>query len=186
MHLTLLLITVACLSADPSGHWEGSIQAPTAELNFEIDLAKNSTGELAGAFSQRSKNLKGFPLSDIAVEGKSIRFQITGTPGERAFKGVWNGTLDANGKQLRAILNLSNQPDGTATGSIVTVDDGLDIPIGSITQEASSLTLDLKAVGASYSGALNPDSTELAGTYTQGSLVLPLTFRRSTMTEGKK
>jgi hypothetical protein len=86
---------------------------------------------------------------------------------------------------LRAILTLSNQPDGTASGSLVTVDDGLEIPIATITQNASSLTLDLKAVGASYSGTLNPDATELAGTYTQGSLTLPLTFRRAA-TEGKK
>jgi hypothetical protein len=48
------------------------------------------------------------------------------------------------------------------------------------------VTLDLKAVGASFSGALNPDATELAGKYSQGSLVLPVTFRRSTATEGKK
>jgi hypothetical protein len=62
----------------------------------------------------------------------------------------------------------------------------LEIPIAAITQKASSLTLDLKAVGASFSGALNADATELAGTYTQGPLALPLTFRRSSATEAKK
>ena len=230
----LLLSTISAQpTGNPSGHWEGSIQSSIGELNFEIDLARNSTGEFTGALNQPSEHITGLPLASIAVDGKSLRFQVKGTPGERAFKGtisddgksisgdfsqggytipfsvtrtgearfeaavknppvskelegVWNGTLAADGKQLRGILTLSNQPDGTVSGSFLTVDDGLEIPIATITQNASSLILDLKAVGASYSGTLNPDATELAGTYTQGSHVLPLTFRRSTAAEGKK
>lgn len=226
--LTALLFSTVALLPAQNGHWQGSIQTPTKEVIFEVDLDKT-----AGTFSQPSENLKGLPLSNIAVDGQSIRFQIKGTSGERAFKGalsadgksisgdytqsgysipfnmtrtgdprfeaavksapigkelegVWNGALAVECKQLHAVLTLSNQPDGTATGNIVSLDDGLDIPIAAIIQTASSLTLDLKAVGASYSGALNSDATELAGTYTKGSLVLPLTFRRSTSTEGKK
>ena len=76
-------------------------------------------------------------------------------------------------------LTMANQPDGTATGSFVNVDEGLEIPITTITQKASSLTLDVKAVGGSYSGVLNPEGTELVGTWTQGPAVLPLTFRRA-------
>jgi hypothetical protein len=231
---TLLLSTLSAQPAsDPSGHWEGSIQSPLGELTFEIDLAKHSAGEFVGALNQPSEHITGLPLANIAVDGKSLRFQIKGTAGERAFKGalsddgksisgyftqggytipfsitrkgdprfeapinnapiskelegIWNGTLDGNGKQLRAVLTLENQPDGNASGSLVTVDDGLEIPIATITQHASTVNLDLKAVGASFSGALNPDATELAGKYIQGSLVLPVTFRRSTATEGKK
>jgi hypothetical protein len=230
----LFLSTISAQpAADPSGHWEGSIQSSIGELNFEIDLARNSDGEFTGSLNQPSEHITGLPLANIAVDGKSLRFQVKGTPGERAFKGtvsddgksisgyysqggytipfsvtrtgdarfdaavrnppiskelegVWNGTLAANGKELRGILTLSNQPGGTASGSFVTTDDGLEIPIAVINQNASTVTLDLKAVGASYSGTLNPDATEMAGTYTQGSLVLPLTFRRSTATEGKK
>jgi hypothetical protein len=53
----------------------------------------------------------------------------------------------------------------------------LEIPIATITQKASSVTLDLKAIGGSYSGALNAEGTALVGTVTQGAAVLPLTFR---------
>jgi hypothetical protein len=55
----------------------------------------------------------------------------------------------------------------------------LEIPITTITQQSSSVTLLLNVVGGSYSGALNRDGTELVGTLTQGTAVLPLTFRRS-------
>ena len=66
------------------------------------------------------------------------------------------------------------------------VDEGLEIPIATITQKASSVTLDVKAVGGSYSGALNAERTELVGTLTQGPASLPLTLRRAAAVEGKK
>lgn len=242
-HQTMLLAACALASGallaaqttaiDPSGHWEGSIQAPDKDVKIAIDLARNSRGEFTGAFGNPAENLQGLPLSGFAVDAGSVRFQIKGAPGERIFKGllsadgqsisgdysqsgfsvpfritragearfespvknapvgkelegVWNGTLRAGEKELRAILTLSNQPDGSAAGNIDSVDEGLEIPITTIVQKDSSLTLVLKSVGASYSGTLSPDGAELAGTYTQRSLALPLTFRRSTSAEGKK
>src|SRR6266850_1246807 len=212
-------------AADPSGHWEGAIQAPNMEVRFEIDLAKNSKGELAGSFGQPAENLRGLPLANFAMDGRSIDFQIKGSAaGQRTFKGAlsadgasmsgdfsqagftvrfsltrtgdarvdtparnasigkelegtWNGTVDVNGLQRRLVLTLANQPDGAATGNVLNVDEGLAIPISAITQKGSSVTLDVKAVGGSFSGALNAEGTELVGTLTQGSAVEPVTFR---------
>ena len=224
---TLLLLPAPSLLAqtgvDPSGHWEGSVQTPTSDVKFEIDLAKNPKGEIEGTFGQPAQNLKGLSLSNFVVEGKSIRFQIKGAPGERLFEGVlgadgksmsgdftqsgyamsfsmtrtgdprietrarsapigkelegtWNGTLDVDGMQRRLVLTMSNQAE-SAVGSIVSVEEGLEIPIATITQSASSLTLVVKAIGGTYSGTLNQERTELAGTWTQGPAALPLTFR---------
>ena len=47
-------------------------------------------------------------------------------------------------------------------------------------QKASSVALVNSIVVSSYAGALNPERTELVGTYSQGGLVAPLTFRRAT------
>jgi hypothetical protein len=41
------------------------------------------------------------------------------------------------------------------------------------------LTLDAPAVGASYTGTLSADGTELSGTFRQGPLVAPLRFTRT-------
>ena len=227
----------AQIAADPSGHWDGAIQAPGKEVKFEVDLAKNSRGELAGTFSNPAQNIKGYPLTNIAVEGRSIHFLLkvnsgggpfegvlsadgqsmsgdfTATTADGTFKvpfsltrtgdaridtpprsapigkeleGTWNGTLDVNGKQLGLVLKMSNHPDGTATGSLVSVDQGVEIAVTTITQKASSVILDVKIVGGTYASALNADGTELVGTWTEGPLVLPLTFRRAGTTEGKK
>jgi hypothetical protein len=53
------------------------------------------------------------------------------------------------------------------------------VPITSITQKDSTITLDLSAVSGSYSGTVNEEGTELVGTFIQGTAVIPLTFRRS-------
>jgi hypothetical protein len=233
---TLLLSAIPYMlsqpATGPSGHWEGAIQAESKAVKIEIDLVRNTKGELTGVFGSPVQDLKGLPLSNFALDGDTISFQIKGTTGERAFKGklsadgkaisgdynqsgytvsfaltrtgdpkieaqaknaaigkelegTWTGTMEAEGRQLRIVLTMSNQSDGTAIGSMVSVDEGLEIPITTITQKASSLTLEIKAVGGVYSGTLNTEGTELAGTYTQRQVVLPLTLRRSAATASK-
>jgi hypothetical protein len=217
---------------DPSGHWEGSIQVPNHELKFEIDVAKNDNGVLAGTFSSADQHIKGLPLSKLSIEGTSIAFQvvrpdqpfagvisadgksIAGTltaegqsiafnltrtgdakiapparsaPIGKDLEGTWNGTLAVNGKDMRVVAKMSNLPDGTSMGSIANLDQGgVEIPITTITQKASAVTLTVDAVSGSYEGTLKSDGTELAGTWTQGPLVVPLTFRRAGGTETKK
>jgi hypothetical protein len=215
---------VAQTAIDPSGHWEGAVQAPNMEVKFEIDLAKNSKGELAGTFGQPAQGVKGLPLSTVAVEGQSVRFVVRAGSEPGTFEGVlaadgksmsgdlaqggyslpfsltrtgearmapapksppigkelegtWNGTLDLGERQMRIVLKMMNQPDGTATGTIVSADgSGVEIPIA-MTQKAPSLTIEVPSVSASYVGVLNAAGTELVGTWTQGQAVLPLTFR---------
>jgi hypothetical protein len=210
---------------DPSGHWEGTIQAPDMELAIEIDLAKNSKGELAGTFTQPAQHIKGLPLSTVTIEGRSVRlvlrpgsgggifngtlsadnnsmagdfvaseggyslsFSLTrkgeakiapppkSAPIDEELEGTWHGTLDVGGKPMRLVISMANQPDGTATGTVVSPDgSGVEIPIA-MTQKASSVTIDVPSVGASFAGSLN--GTELSGTWTQGPWSLPLTLRR--------
>lgn len=216
---------LAQTAVDPSGHWEGAIQVqPNVEMKVEIDLAKNSKGELAGTFAQPAQGVKGLPLSTLTVEGRSIRFVVKGGPegatfqamlsadrtsmsGEAAqggysvpftltrtgdarvapvpksppigkeLEGTWNGALDVNGAQMRLVVKMANQPDGTAAGTIVSQDgSGVEIPIA-MTQKASHVTIDVPSVGASFAGVLNAERTELAGTWTQGPSALPLTLR---------
>jgi hypothetical protein len=218
---------LAQTAVDPSGHWEGAVQTPNMDVKIEMDLARNSKGELAGTFANPTQNVRGLLLSSVVVDGRSIGFQIKGSAaGERTFKGslgadgasmsgeytqggfsmpfsmartgearieppassapigkelegTWKGTMDVNGTQRRLVLTMSNQPDGTATGTFVNVDEGLEIPVAAITHKASSVTLDVKVVAGSYSGTLNPERMELVGTWTQGTVSLPLTFRRA-------
>jgi hypothetical protein len=95
----------------------------------------------------------------------------------KELEGTWSGTIDVGGKPERLVLKMSNQADGTATGTIQDIDgSNVEIPVA-MTQKASTLTIDLAVVSASYTAVLNADN-ELVGTWTQGPLSLPLTFKR--------
>ena len=220
----------AQVAADPSGHWQGMLQAPGMDVEFEVDLAKNGSGELAGTVSIPAQKLKGLPLLEVAVEGSSVTFYAradqpltgvlaadgksisgdffasgntvpftmnrvgdarivapaTSAPISKELEGSWNATLEAGGMQLRLVLTLTNQPDGTATGHIVNLDQGgLRLPL-TIRQNAATVTLDSTVVSSSFAGTLNQAATELAGTFTQGTFNAPVTFRRAAVSDGKK
>jgi len=229
----LLLVSATTLHAqrppDPSGRWEGTIQTPQTAIAVEVNLARNSKGELAGSIDVPPQSLRGFPLVIEGASGQSLTFRFRGSLGNRVFQGTlsedgkamsgdfiqsgysmpfaltrtgdaridapirnpplrkelegpWSAALNttySNGIPQRIVLNLVNEPDGTATGSIINSGDGLEIPIGAITMKGSTLTLDLKAVGGSFSGTVNADGTELVGSFEQRGVALPLTFRRS-------
>jgi hypothetical protein len=120
-------------------------------------------------------NRTGDPIAEVPTKNASIGKELEGT---------WNATL---GGAERLVLTLSNRPDGTATGSVVNLDEGgLTVPIATITQTAAGVTFEFKAIAGSYSGALAAGGTELVGTYRQGATVVPLTFQRAAAAESRR
>src|SRR5262245_65751700 len=61
-------------AADPSGHWEGTLQAPAMAVPFAIDLARNDQGQLAGTISLPAERISGLPLLKVAVDGAAVSF----------------------------------------------------------------------------------------------------------------
>jgi hypothetical protein len=136
-------------------------------------------GSMSGEFTQSGFSMR-FALSRKGAA--QIDPPIKSAPIAKELEGPWSATLDGtfqNGNKRQVFLMLSNQPDGSSTGTVINPGEGLEIPIASIKQEASTLTLDLRAVGGSYSGRVNAEGTEIVGSFVQGTAVLPLTFRRS-------
>jgi hypothetical protein len=75
---------------------------------------------------------------------------------------------------------MTNHADGTATGTITSLDQGgIEFPLG-LTQKAVAVTLNAPAIGGDFfAGTLNGAGTELTGTFTQGPVTAPLVFRRA-------
>jgi hypothetical protein len=99
---TLLLAALCLLSsgpvraqqpADPSGHWEGTIQAPGMAIGFEIDFAKNDKGVLTGTVNLPGERIKGLPLTKVAIEGRTIAFHARSDQPMR-------GDVSADGKTI--------------------------------------------------------------------------------------
>ncbi len=218
-----MMLAAAPLAWPQAGHWEGAIKTPGPELGIQIDLAKDDKGAWMGAINIPAQHLKGFPLSNISVDGRLVKFAMQGVPGDPVFdgklsedgktmeggftqggnkltfklsrtgeaafakstavakelEGSWEGTLDANGTKLRLILKLANK-DGAATGTWVSVDQGgAEIPISTVTQKGSTLTLEAPSVGASFTGEVNKAATEISGEFGQGMGKFPLILKRA-------
>ncbi len=162
-----------------------NVSSEGTSVNFAIKVT-NGGGAFKGTLSPDGKSMSG---DFITAHGMSIGFSLTRTgepkiaallpspPIAKSLEGSWTGTIDANGTPHQIGLKMANHPDGTSTGSVIT-SEGVEINITKITNKDASLTLEVKNVGGSYVGTLNANGTELAGTWTQGKFVAPLTFHR--------
>ena len=92
-------------------------------------------------------NRKGEAKFDAIAKSAAISKELEGT---------WKGAIDAGGVQRQISLTLANRPDGTSTGHFLSLDEGLEIPISTITQKASGVVLDVNALGGSGRGHARP------------------------------
>ncbi len=72
----------------PAGHWVGTLQTPAQPLEVEVDLKPGDGPAWVGTISIAAQNLKAFPLSSIAVDGKAVSFAMANIPGTPNFKGA--------------------------------------------------------------------------------------------------
>src|SRR5271163_3084774 len=93
--------------------------------------------------------------------------------------GDWQGTLKAGGAELRLVLHIAKNDDGSLKATLDSVDQGANgIPVTAISLKDSKLSLTINAVHGGYEGKVSADASEISGTWTQGQS-LPLSFKRS-------
>jgi hypothetical protein len=96
--LMFLPVPLAAQTAsDVSGHWDGAINADGTAIPFQIDLLTRG-GVLAGTFSGGPQGVKGLPLGKPAVEGRTLRFSVSGSPFE--------ATLSADGTTMSGVVTF--------------------------------------------------------------------------------
>lgn len=181
-----------------TGQLTGTVSIPSQGLRG-LPLTKIEQSGLGITFEARTD--QGFDAT-MAADGKSMSgyyriqdytfpFTLTRTGAaaidppptspriSSALEGTWNGTLAVNNTRMRLVLTLSNRPDGRSIGSVTNLDQGsLQIPIATIAEMGSQVTLGLRVIPSSFSGTLDTERGELTGTYTQGTSNIPVTFTR--------
>lgn len=101
------------------------------------------------------------------------------SPESKSIAGDWNGELDVQGTKLRLVLHIKKNPDGTFAATLDSLDQNANgIPVSAVSQKGNDVKLELKGIGASYQGKLNPAGTEITGEWNQGG-TLPLIFKRT-------
>jgi hypothetical protein len=180
--------------------WEGRVSIPAQGMK---GFPLSSISVQGDAVSFAMKGIPGDPTftGTLAKDGKAlsgtftqgggtIPFALTRT-GEakieplpkstaitKEVEGSWEGSLDIDGTVLRLLARLSNGPDGTGTGTLVSLDQGgAEIPIGAVIQDGEKIKLLVPAIVGTYEGALKDG--QLSGTWTQGPRSWPLVLKRT-------
>ena len=151
---------------------EFAIKGAPGDPRFKGELSQDGK-TIAGTFSQGGGNV---PLN-LAWKGEAQFAAVQKNAAvSKALLGSWEGTLDVQGKPLRLVLTLANGPDG-ATGQLVSLDqNNFEMPLTTIAEEGSRLKLTISMVSGGFDGEVK--GSEIAGTWTQGPLSLPLTLKR--------
>lgn len=77
----------------PTGHWEGVIQLPQAELQIAVDLKQDTaSGAWTGTIDIPAQKADNLPLEPITVNGQTVNFAIKGLPGNPTFEGTLEGS----------------------------------------------------------------------------------------------
>src|SRR5204862_4602021 len=78
--------------------------------------------------------------------------------------GDWNGTLKPGGGELRLVLHITKNADGSLKATLDSIDQGANgIPVSAITLKDSKLNLTVNPVKGTYDGKVNADASEIAG-----------------------
>jgi CubicO group peptidase (beta-lactamase class C family) len=124
----------AAQQAAPSfaGHWSGSIQLPTGELAFDVDLAPAGDAWM-GDISIPAQNARDLPLQRITVRGDSLTFVIQGIPGDPTFRGVRaadgasvSGAFTQGGQTFPFAMRRGERPAAAARQALAGFDAWVD------------------------------------------------------------
>ena len=102
---------------------------------------------------------------------KTLAFALlmTGVSFAQDVSGDWNGTLHVNGGELRLMLHITKNTDGSLKATIDSIDQGTNgIPVTSVTLKDSKLNLKIDAINGSYDGVVKGNGSEIDGTWSQG------------------
>jgi hypothetical protein len=87
----VLFASLACAQAGPDGHWEGTLKGDRGDIGVSLDLARNAKAQWIASMGV-PPDVKGLVVTDVAVEGKSVKFTAAELMMTR-----FDLTLDASG-----------------------------------------------------------------------------------------
>ena len=163
------------------------------KLRLEIKLIEGvfegpldeSGNKVAGSWKQGGKSL---PLTLVrGVAGGGFPTEAL-PPAELAaskaaaekLAGGWNATLKSGGDQFRLVLNIKTNTDGSAAGTLDSLDQQLrGIPLSTITYKEGKVHFEARGLGAFYDGVSFNNRTSVTGQWHQAGQTLPLGFAKS-------
>ena len=95
----------------------------------------------------------------------------------KTLEGTWTARLAAGNDSTTFRMTLANRTDGTSTGAIAD-DNGVEVPV-KIMQDGGNVTMEIPTAHSTFSGRLNAEGTAIDGTYVEGTLTVPVVFKKA-------
>jgi uncharacterized protein len=150
------------------------IKGPPGDPTFTGTLSDGGK-TLSGDFTQGPGN---FPFRFSRTGDPKVELLKANVSIAKEFLGTWEGTLDA-GELLPLVLRISNESSGATAVIISPKQNNAQVPVNTIEQMESKLTLEAKLVGGRYEAEINRDGSELSGSWTQAGNTFPLKLKKT-------
>lgn len=96
--------------------------------------------------------------------------------------GEWEGKLRVGESELKLVLHLSGEKTGEIAAKLDSPEQGVyGMGVSSVSKEQDTLKFELAQVGGSFEGKVAADGRTISGNWKQGGAVLPLVFRRQSL-----
>ncbi len=93
--------------------------------------------------------------------------------------GRWEGQLQAGDSSLRIVVDVVTTEDGVHLARLISPDQGgAGLTVDIMKLEGDSVTFEIRSIGATYAGTLDPANDRILGAWDQG-MPLPLDFART-------
>ncbi len=92
--------------------------------------------------------------------------------------GTWAGMLDAGTVKLRILFKIVNTQDGLTAQMQSPDQTQVWVPATSVKRDGSSMTIEIKGLGAVYEGKIADGLASIDGTFTQMGNAMPLELQR--------
>jgi hypothetical protein len=199
MSPTQALPVTVDLTKNDAGQWIGSISIPVS-TSIDVPIADIVVDARGVRFSAHLPDTASFDGTLSADAGRlagtvsdargGVPFELTrhgeadvkvpppSSPLSKEFEGRWEGRAEVGGKAIRLGLELSAAADGTATGTLINLEQGTQYPITTVTIADRQLRVESRPVSGIFSGTLGANG-EMAGEFAQKTTRFALTFRRA-------
>ncbi len=148
----------------PNGTYEGTVNKDVTEIDgtwtqgqpLELNFKRLTASEAAAVAAAAAP--KPAPPSDI--------------------DGTWTGVLDAGTTRLRIFFKIVNTQDGLTAKMQSPDQSPVWVPTTSVNRSGSTLTIEIKGIGAVFTGKIADDLSTMSGTFTQMGYAMPLALQR--------
>ena len=201
--LFILLAAAATLAAqepDVTGDWQGTLTVGPDQIHLTLHISAGDNGTLKatmdsakltltmdsihGTYDGTVNSARG-AIAGTWSQGQPMPLTFTRPPKSTGstklseLEGIWQGTLQVGGRQLRLVFHITTAADGLAATVDSPDQSASGLPVTSARRDGDTLVLQLPDLGAKFQGTIAKDLSAIDGAFTQGGASLPLTLKRN-------